>query len=145
MRYIKVLDFGVGYGVPMPSTQRHLAIIEDDNAVLGAVEFVLEAYGYQVDGFGCAKDAIDSPKILEADCLVIDYALPDIDGLAALKLLRERGLSCPAIIIASNPSERCRAAAEKAGAPLIEKPIMGEALVDILQEMLNGPANDTRG
>lgn len=124
--------------------ERHIAVVEDDGAVRASLEFALEAHGYQVSGFACAKDAIDSPSIGKTDCLVIDYALPDIDGLTMLELLRQRGLSHPAIIIASDPTGRCRAEAEKAGAPLIEKPIMAEALLNVLQEMLGDAGQGTR-
>ena len=117
--------------------QRLIAVIEDDAAVLHSLEFSLEAQGYRVCPFARPSDAIESGEIMAADCLIADYGLPDIDGLTMLKALRDRGLSCPAIIIASTPTIRCRTEAAKAGAPLLEKPLMGRELDHLLRAMLS--------
>jgi FixJ family two-component response regulator len=119
-----------------PISQSLIAVVEDDGAVLNSLQFMLEARGHRVCLFERAQEAIDSREIMLADCLLIDYALPDIDGLTMLDALRRRGLASPAIVIASNPSMRCVAGAAQAGAPLIEKPIMGDELNDLLDEVL---------
>jgi len=121
---------------PSLAAKRLVAVIEDDAAVLSSIDFSLTAQGYDVCGFESAAPALESPKIMVADCLVIDYALPDMNGMALLAALRRRGLSIPAIVIASNPTARCRSEVETAGVPLIEKPIMSEALNELLHETL---------
>lgn len=126
-----------------PLTARRLvAVIEDDAAVLSSIDFSLTAQGYDVCGFKGAEPALESPKIMAADCLVIDYALPDMNGIALLAALRRRGLSIPAIVIASNPTARCRSEVDMAGVPLIEKPIMSEALNDLLHQTLKRTDQD---
>ena len=117
-------------------SRRLIAIVEDDAAVLHSLEFDLEAQGYAVCAFSRAAAAIGSPDILAADCLVIDYALPDGDGVALIRSLRRRGVQCPAIIIASNPTARSLLQAEAVGAPVIEKPLMGDVLADRLRLVL---------
>jgi two-component system response regulator FixJ len=119
-----------------------IAVIEDDKAVLDSLQFALEAQGYRVCLFANTEDALNSREIMSADCLVIDYALPDVDGITMLSLLRGRGLGCPAIVIASNPTSRCRMEAAKAGAPLVEKPIMGHVLEDVLRAVFAGRPRD---
>ncbi|MGH6970522.1 MAG: response regulator [Caulobacteraceae bacterium] len=114
-------------------------MVEDDRAVRHSLCFALEAQGYRVAAFARAQEAIDSARSRLADCFLIDYALPDRDGLAMLETLRRRGLTCPAIVIASNPSARCRAQARKAGAPLVEKPLMGETLHELIADLLATP------
>lgn len=122
---------------------RIIAVIEDDRAVLDSLKFSLEAQGFEACLFDCAEGAITSARIMSADCLVIDYTLPDGDGLTTLRTLRGRGLSCPAVIIASNPTARCRKEAVEAGAPLIEKPLIGDELEDLLRPILNVMAHTT--
>ena len=121
-----------------PAASRLIAVVEDDRAVLNSLEFALEAEGYVVLAFGKATDAKDSLDVLNADCLVVDYAMPDLSGVELLKELRDRGLSCPAIVIASNPKLRCRQEVRAADAPLIEKPLMGRDLVDQISKALAG-------
>ncbi len=112
-----------------------IAIVEDDRAVLNSLQFALEAQGYAVCGFERAVDALNSSEIMSADCLVLDYGLPDVDGVALLLALRRRGAASPAMIIASNPSARCRQEASLAGAPVIEKPLMGDVLVQRIHDL----------
>ena len=114
---------------PLPAAQRVIAIVEDDGAVLNSLEFALVAEDYAVCAFAHALEARDSAEILAADCLVVDYAMPDLDGVALLRELRRRGLRSPAIVIASNPTQRCRQDARAVGAPLVEKPLLGDDLV----------------
>ncbi|MDP1632731.1 MAG: response regulator [Caulobacter sp.] len=115
-----------------------VAIIEDDAAVLHSLQFALEAQGYEVCLFERAQDAIDSREIQDAGCLLIDYGLPDLDGLSMLEALRRRGLDCPAIIIAGHLNARCRKEAGRAGAVLVEKPIMGDLLNELLRDAMAG-------
>ena len=48
--------------------------------------------------------------VAEIDCLVVDYRLPNMNGLDLLKELRHRGIDAPAILIATQPSPTVRAA-----------------------------------
>ena len=120
---------------PVPPSA-FIAIVEDDVAVLGSLEFAMRAQGYAVCSFERSLDALHSQEILGADCLLLDYALPDLDGAALLHALRSRGLSCPAIFVASSPSVRCRREVAEAGAPLIEKPLLGERLNELVRQLI---------
>jgi two-component system response regulator FixJ len=115
-----------------------IAIVEDDRAVLNSLEFALQSEGYAVCGFERWADAMASPQVLEADCLVIDYAMPGLTGVALLDRLRANGLACPAIVIASNPGPRCRREVQSAGAPLVEKPLLDGALGAHIRAALAG-------
>ncbi len=123
-------------GAQRPDNSRLIGVIEDDPAVLHSLEFSLRAEGYGVCAFVDGADAGDSLEILQADCLVIDYALADGTGVDLLRALRQRGMTCPAIVIASNPTMLCRHEAGAAGAPLVEKPLMGDVLNGYIREAL---------
>jgi FixJ family two-component response regulator len=113
-----------------------IVVVEDDPAVLHSLQFTLETDGYRVCAFGHAAAALASPSLEQADCLVIDYGLPDLHGAALLVQLRSLGIKCPAIFIASNPTPACRRDIAAAGAPLIEKPLMGNVLGDQIRSLL---------
>ena len=113
-----------------------IAIVEDDPAVRHSLAFDLGVQGYEVCTFERALDALDSPRLPDVDCLVIDYGLPDVNGAALLGRLRVRGVRCPAVFIASNPTPRCLKDISAAGAPLIEKPLLGDLLADQIRALL---------
>ena len=69
----------------------------------------------------------------ETGCLVIDYRLPSMNGLDLLSELRRRRIELPAILVTTNPSVSVRAQTAAAGAVLIEKPLLNEALLDSIR------------
>ena len=66
-----------------------IGIVEDDPAVRHSLAFDLEAQGYAICAFDNALDALESSRLADIDCLVIDYGLPDVHGAAF-------ALHCPA-------------------------------------------------
>lgn len=96
--------------------------------MLNSLDFMFTASGYQVFAFRCAEHAAASPDIAKVDCLVVDYALPDGDGLTLIRELRRRGVNSPAILIASVPSAPCKKQASEDGVPLMEKPLIADHL-----------------
>jgi FixJ family two-component response regulator len=103
-------------------------VVDDDAALLGALEFALKAEGYRVCSCADAEAALRVPAEQLA-CLVIDYKLPDIDGMDLAQRLRNAGVTAPMILITSNPDARCRARAARGGAVIVEKPLLGDRLL----------------
>ena len=61
---------------------------------------------------------------------MIDYRLPSMNGLDLLSELRRRKITLPAILVTTHPSASVRAQTAAAGAVLIEKPLLNEALFE---------------
>ena len=101
-----------------------IVIVEDDPSLLGALTFALEADGFFVHGHARGEAAAADPDIAAAGCLVVDLKLPDIDGLALVAQLRAAGVTTPAIVITTNPDERRRREAVRAGVDIVEKPLI---------------------
>ncbi len=99
-----------------------ITIVEDDRSLLGALAFALEAEGYEVKAYAAAAGLLAAPP--QADCLVIDQKLPDMEGLTLIGRLRALGVDTPAILITTGPDERCRKAAAAAAVTIVEKPLV---------------------
>jgi CheY-like chemotaxis protein len=61
-----------------------------------------------------------------------------MSGLDALARLRARNVTAPAILITSNPQRALRDAARSAGVPIVEKPLLGDALVGDIRRAFAG-------
>ena len=53
-------------------------------------------------------------------------------------LARARGYTSPAILITSHPPTGVRMRSAAAGVPIVEKPLLGDALIDAIHEAVGG-------
>ena len=74
------------------------------------------------------------------DCLIVDYKLDGMDGIAFIEELERRGALPPPLMIAANPSRRCRQWAAASGVPLVEKPLLDSSLTDRIRSLIAGPS-----
>jgi FixJ family two-component response regulator len=121
----------IGIGeLRLPDPTRVL-LVDDDPAVRGSLKFAFELEGFEVADFASAELVDDQG----ANCLVLDYRLPGMNGLQLLNLLRRRGSKAPAIIITSNPNRKIREQIADANATLIEKPLLCDALTGAIRAL----------
>lgn len=110
-----------------------IALVEDDQSLLSALTFALEADGYDILAHTNAGSVLAAPQVF--DCLVVDLKLPDVDGLTLLSRLRERGVLSPAILITTHPDQRCRATCAALGVEIVEKPLMDGELRQRIEQL----------
>ena len=113
-----------------------LVLVDDDPAVLASLQFSLELEGFEVEAFDSGESLVAQTQLANPACLVIDYRLPGIDGLSLLRVLRERGETCPAVVITSNPTRSVRQCTTDAGAVLIEKPLLSDGLTVAIRALI---------
>lgn len=111
-------------------------LVDDDEALLRALGFSLELEGFVVEAYHSAESI--NPRTLPAEnaCLVIDYHLPETDGVQLLESLRAGNVTLPAIIITTHARPNLRARAKRLGAAIIEKPLIGPALSSEIRSLL---------
>jgi two-component system response regulator FixJ len=121
----------------VPLRLPRILLVDDDSAVRASLKFTLELEDLEVDDFAAAEAAAEQANIQDYACLVLDYRLPAVDGLALLSLLRSRGCRSPAIIMTSNPTRKLQAAVTEADAVIIEKPLLCNALSSTIWELVD--------
>ena len=123
-----------------PSSDRpSVFVVEDDAAVRRALAFALDMEGFAVETYDSGEALLLRHPPMAPGCLVLDERLPGASGLDTLRQLRARKVDLPAILITSHPNARFREAAALAGAPILEKPLLGEALISAIREALDRP------
>lgn len=113
-----------------PSAQPTIYVVDDDDAVLGSLRFLLETDGFTVRTFRNATALLNAGGAQGADCYVIDYKMPDINGLELAGRLRLSNGETPVILITGYPDGNISARAAAAGVKdVILKPLLDENLV----------------
>lgn len=117
--------------LPMTSSAKPTVyVVDDDAAVLGSLQFLLETDGFAVRTFRNATALLNASGARGADCYVIDYKMPDINGLELVGRLREADGDVPVILITGYPDGNISARAAAAGVKdVILKPLLDENLV----------------
>ena len=117
----------------MPDTENPvIVVVDDDPAVLGSLKFSLELEGFCVETYRSGSELLADPAASRSGCLVIDLKLPGMDGLDLLAALRKNNVSTPAILITSHPTAALRRRAAEEDTPIVEKPLLGDALLDAI-------------
>ena len=119
------------------SEQRALVIVVDDNpAVRSSLKFSLEIEGFRVRTYARGHDLLNDADLQDCNCFVIDHNMPDMNGLDAIAALRRRHISTPAILITSYPTAALSDRAAGGGVPIVEKPLLGNTLLERIQDVI---------
>lgn len=74
-----------------------IAIVDDHEVLRVAMQGFLESYGAKILAYKSGNDFLqDLPP---ADCIVVDYYMPELSGLALVSELRSRAYSAPVILL----------------------------------------------
>jgi two-component system response regulator FixJ len=110
-------------------------VVDDDPAVRNSLKFSLEIEGFVVRDYPDGMELLNDRELPRGGCLVIDQDMPGMKGLDVVARLRDRHVSLPAILITSHPTVALSERAARAGVPIVEKPLLGDALVDRIHDL----------
>jgi FixJ family two-component response regulator len=115
----------------MPSSAKPTVYVVDDDAdVLGSLRFLLETDGFNVRTFRNGASLLNAVRPTDVDCFVIDYKMPEMNGIDLVRRLRNRDIAAPVILITGYPDENIATRAEAAGVRhVLLKPLLDESLV----------------
>jgi FixJ family two-component response regulator len=116
-----------------------ILVVEDDAAVCNSLKFSLELEGFSVRTYPSGQELLRDRDIPDYGCLVIDYNLPEMNGLELFKQMRRHDCALPAILITTYVSASLRERAGAAGMSVVEKPLMNSSLVDAINNILVPP------
>jgi DNA-binding response OmpR family regulator len=74
-------------------------IVEDDQLLAQGLLHTLRHEGYSADHCATAKSALFAIDMAEADLIILDLGLPDMDGLALLKQVRKKYATLPVLVL----------------------------------------------
>ena len=112
-------------------------IVDDDAAVRASLKFALEVEGFQVKLYDRGAALLADANLPEQACLVIDYRMPDIDGIELIERLRHLNVTLPAILITVRATKQLRILAQRLGLnAVLEKPLPDSVLVDSIRTAL---------
>jgi FixJ family two-component response regulator len=121
-----------------------ISIIDDDESVREALQGLMRSVGFAVNVFASAEEFLDSDRLHDTDCLILDVRLPGMNGLELQRQLAISHSEIPIIFITSYEDDEMRARALNAGAvDYLFKPFSTEDLLDAIDKALK-PKTDRK-
>jgi FixJ family two-component response regulator len=111
-------------------------VVDDDVSVREALELLIRCAGWQPETFPSAAAFLARPRVRVPSCLVLDVALPDLNGLDVQQRLVDR-TDMPIIFITGYGDVPMTVQAMKAGAvEFLTKPCDDDVLVSAIHHAL---------
>ncbi len=107
-----------------------ILLAEDETDLARALVAVLKHSGYDIDAVENGEEAVERTRQSAYDCMIFDIMMPKLDGIEALKRIRNSGNVTPVIFLTAKSEVDDRIAGLDAGADdYLTKPFaMGELL-----------------
>jgi two-component system response regulator ChvI len=84
-----------------PAPRRRVVVVDDDALFLSTLTLNLEDAGFDVVGFTTPTAALDHLADHQPDAVILDWNMPEMDGLELLQRMRAQGMGVPAIFLTS--------------------------------------------
>ena len=118
-------------------TEASILVVDDDAPIRRMLQRTLAAEGYDVSSTPDGGAALAAVERAVPDLVVLDVAMPGVDGLAVCRRLRAKGLSLPILLLTARDAVPDRVAGLDAGADdYLVKPFAAEELVARVRALL---------
>jgi FixJ family two-component response regulator len=112
-------------------------IVDDDVAVRESLESLIRFAGWHPETFASAQEFLARPRVLAPSCLILDVALPDLNGLDLQKRIAVDRIDMPIIFITGYGDVPMTVQAMKAGAvEFLTKPFGNDVLLSAIRNAI---------
>jgi two-component system OmpR family response regulator len=128
------------------ATKSRILVVDDEPSIVDAVATALRYEGFDVEEAASGRDALASVRQAEPDLVVLDWMLPDLDGIEVGKRLREQGFGCAILFLTAKDAVENKVEALRAGGDdYVTKPFSLAEVVARVQAILRRTAGDLPG
>ena len=114
-----------------------ILVVDDDESIRQTVSEILEVEGYQVAAAANGEEALVRLEETPPALVLLDMRMPVLDGWGFARVLRERGIRLPILVMTA--AQSARTWAEEIGADgYVAKPFDLQDLLDQVQRLSAG-------
>jgi two-component system OmpR family response regulator len=97
------------------SQNARILVVDDEPSIVDAVATALRYEGYDVDEAFSGRQALESAMRAEPDLIVLDWMLPDIEGIEVGRRLRSLGFKSAVLFLTAKDATEHKVEALRAG------------------------------
>jgi two-component system OmpR family response regulator len=118
-------------------TEQRILVVDDEQSIVDAVATALRYEGYQVEEAYNGRDALTAVAQFEPDLVVLDWMLPDIEGIEVGRRLRDKGFKTAVLFLTAKDATENKVEALRAGGDdYVTKPFSLAEIVARIQAIL---------
>jgi FixJ family two-component response regulator len=111
-----------------------VSVVDDDESVRESLPDLLKEFGYSVRAFSSALAFLASDALEQTRCLILDIAMPGMNGIELQAELKRRDIRIPIIFITATRDHAARERVVELGAAAcLTKPFSETALLEALR------------
>jgi two-component system, OmpR family, response regulator len=127
-------------------SEHRILVVDDEPSIVDAVATALRYEGYEVEEATTGRDALGAVARFEPDLVVLDWMLPDTQGIEVGRRLRERGFKTAVLFLTAKDATENKVQALRAGGDdYVTKPFSLAELVARVQAILRRTAGELPG
>lgn len=112
---------------------KYIHLVDDDEAIRHSASFMLRHAGFTVKTYPDGVSFLEQVTPDSEGCVLLDVRMPVLDGLTVQKMLGERGINLPIVILTGHGDVSVAVEAMKQGAiDFIEKPYEKAVLINAI-------------
>jgi len=109
-------------------------LVDDDDGVRGTLARLLISGGYEVREYGSGGELLTAAGAIDGGCILLDINMPDPDGFAVHRFLRDRAVEAP-VIMMTGSGDLTVLALKSGAAEFLQKPFGRGELLAVLDEL----------
>jgi two-component system nitrogen regulation response regulator NtrX len=112
------------------SYRASVLIVDDESAIRDSLRMILEYEGYRVEEAASGPAALARMGDRLPDAVLLDVKMPEMDGIEALRAMRERGYDMPVLMVSGHADVATAVEATRLGAyDFFEKPLQRDRVL----------------
>ena len=135
-----------GAFVKSPDFNKKILVVDDESSIVDAVATALRYEGFDVREEGTGRAALSAVAEYEPDLIVLDWMLPDLEGIEVGRRMRERGFKSAILFLTAKDAVENKVEALQAGGDdYVTKPFSLAEIVARVQAILRRTQSDLPG
>ncbi|MBV8079873.1 MAG: response regulator transcription factor [Actinobacteria bacterium] len=130
----------------MSAATKRILVVDDEQSIVDAVATALRYEGYEVEEALSGRAALTLATAAEPDLVVLDWMLPDLEGIEVGRRLRAQGLRTAILFLTAKDATENKIEALRAGGDdYVTKPFSLAEIVARIEAILRRVAGDLPG